>query len=189
MFQSSLLCFQSSSLQICPINDNMSPSNSWVQTVGSWSRNTQVTENQYWQRNPTWDPFKFWFHRIPCACVSYHWYGLIFMINLVWSISDNTYCNLLIPPIWIFWRLLIPILFRSEAFNDSNLDHEMLLLQLWTLLQPDTPLLKRVTKQWQTIGIHFHIHNYISHMIKSIQYWTSALISNVISFHSIIWVL
>ena len=28
----------------------------------------------------------------------------------------------------------------------------MSLLQLWTLLQPDTPLHKRVTKQWQTIG-------------------------------------
>ena len=28
----------------------------------------------------------------------------------------------------------------------------MQLLQLWTLLQPDNPLLKRVTKQWQTIG-------------------------------------
>merc|ERR1711862_874059 len=34
----------------------------------------------------------------------------------------------------------------------GNLDHEMLLLQLWTLLQPDTPLLMRVTKQWQSIG-------------------------------------
>jgi len=41
---------------------------------------------------------------------------------------------------------------RSEAFNENNLDHEMSLLQLWTLLQPDTPLHKRVTKQWQTIG-------------------------------------
>jgi len=41
---------------------------------------------------------------------------------------------------------------RSEPFNESNLEHEMSLLQLWTLLQPDTPLHKRVTKQWQTIG-------------------------------------
>merc|ERR1719378_1793297 len=41
---------------------------------------------------------------------------------------------------------------RSEAFNENNLDHEMSLLQIWTLLQPDTPLHKRVTKQWQTIG-------------------------------------
>merc|ERR1719259_1454652 len=41
---------------------------------------------------------------------------------------------------------------RSEAFNENNLDHEMSLLQLWTLLKPDTPLHKRVTKQWQTIG-------------------------------------
>ena len=63
--------------------------------------------------------------------------------------------------IWIFLELLIPILFRSEAFNESNLDHEMLLLQLWTLLQPDTPLLKRVTKQWQSIGNHNNILTFI----------------------------
>jgi len=41
---------------------------------------------------------------------------------------------------------------RSEQFDAENLQHEMQLLQLWTLLQPDNPLLKRVTKQWQTIG-------------------------------------
>ena len=41
---------------------------------------------------------------------------------------------------------------RSEPFNDGNLGHEMELLQLWTLLKPDTPLEKRVTKQWQSIG-------------------------------------
>lgn len=41
---------------------------------------------------------------------------------------------------------------RSEPFNDGNLEHEMELLQLWTLLKPDTPLEKRVTKQWQSIG-------------------------------------
>lgn len=41
---------------------------------------------------------------------------------------------------------------RSEPFDDGNLNHEMQLLELWTLLQPDTPLLKRKTKQWQTIG-------------------------------------
>ena len=29
----------------------------------------------------------------------------------------------------------------------------MELLQLWTLLKPDTPLEKRVTKQWQSIGM------------------------------------
>lgn len=41
---------------------------------------------------------------------------------------------------------------RSESFNDGNLHHETQLLELWTLLQPDRPLLKRVTKQWQEIG-------------------------------------
>lgn len=41
---------------------------------------------------------------------------------------------------------------RSVPFDADNLNHEMELLQLWTLLQPDNPLLKRVTKQWQTIG-------------------------------------
>merc|ERR550525_877079 len=29
---------------------------------------------------------------------------------------------------------------RSEPFNDGNLEHEMELLQLWTLLKPDSPL-------------------------------------------------
>ena len=48
--------------------------------------------------------------------------------------------------------LILHLLLRSEPFNESNLEHEMSLLQLWTLLQPDTPLHKRVTKQWQTIG-------------------------------------
>ena len=42
--------------------------------------------------------------------------------------------------------------FRSESFDDANLSHETQLLELWTLLQPDRPLLKRVTKQWQDIG-------------------------------------
>jgi len=41
---------------------------------------------------------------------------------------------------------------RAEAFDGGNLQHEMDLLQLWTLLQPDVPLHKRVTKQWQDIG-------------------------------------
>merc|ERR1719516_651248 len=41
---------------------------------------------------------------------------------------------------------------RSESFDDANLSHETQLLELWTLLQPDRPLLKRVTKQWQDIG-------------------------------------
>jgi len=41
---------------------------------------------------------------------------------------------------------------RSESFDDANLSHETQLLELWTLLQPDRQLLKRVTKQWQDIG-------------------------------------
>lgn len=41
---------------------------------------------------------------------------------------------------------------RSEGFDSGNLVHETCLLELWTLLQPDRPLLKRVTKQWQDIG-------------------------------------
>ena len=41
---------------------------------------------------------------------------------------------------------------RAEAFDDGNLQHEMQLLELWTLLQPDKPLLTRVTKQWLNIA-------------------------------------
>ena len=51
-------------------------------------------------------------------------------------------------------HLIISIPPRSEPLDDGNLNHEMQLLELWTLLQPDTPLLKRKTKQWQTIGQH-----------------------------------
>lgn len=41
---------------------------------------------------------------------------------------------------------------RSESYDHGNLGHETMLLELWTLLLPDRPLLKRVTKQWQDIG-------------------------------------
>ena len=45
-----------------------------------------------------------------------------------------------------------PPVSRSESYDTGNLAHETLLLELWTLLLPDRPLLKRVTKQWQDIG-------------------------------------
>ena len=51
----------------------------------------------------------------------------------------------IIVPLWKY-------IFRSEAFDDGNLNHEMQLLELWTHLQPDSALHKRKTKQWQTIG-------------------------------------
>jgi len=55
--------------------------------------------------------------------------------------------------IWGYKQLRIEVeRLRSESFDDANLSHETQLLELWTLLQPDRPLLKRVTKQWQDIG-------------------------------------
>jgi len=55
--------------------------------------------------------------------------------------------------IWGYKQLKIEVeKLRAEAFDDGNLQHEMQLLELWTLLQPDRPLLTRVTKQWQDIG-------------------------------------
>ncbi|XP_023328484.1 ELMO domain-containing protein 2 [Eurytemora carolleeae] len=41
---------------------------------------------------------------------------------------------------------------RCEAYDENKLDHEVQLLELWRLLQPNTDLDKRVTKQWQVIG-------------------------------------
>ncbi|KAF9801094.1 hypothetical protein SFRURICE_019256 [Spodoptera frugiperda] len=38
---------------------------------------------------------------------------------------------------------------RQTQFDSTNDDHEDKLLQLWSLLVPDTPLEARVTKQWQ----------------------------------------
>jgi len=55
--------------------------------------------------------------------------------------------------IWGYKQLKLEVeKLRSESFDDANLSHETQLLELWTLLQPDRPLLKRVTKQWQDIG-------------------------------------
>jgi len=55
--------------------------------------------------------------------------------------------------IWGYKQLVLDVEnLRAEAFDDGNLQHEMQLLELWTLLQPDKPLLTRVTKQWQDIG-------------------------------------
>eukprot|EP00088_Acartia_fossae_P050473 TRINITY_DN5656_c0_g1_i11.p1 TRINITY_DN5656_c0_g1~~TRINITY_DN5656_c0_g1_i11.p1 ORF type:complete len:316 (-),score=47.67 TRINITY_DN5656_c0_g1_i11:1301-2248(-) len=41
---------------------------------------------------------------------------------------------------------------RSTAYDEDKLEHEVQLLELWRLLQPDRDLEKRVTKQWQDIG-------------------------------------
>jgi len=55
--------------------------------------------------------------------------------------------------IWGYKQLVLDVEnLRAEGFDDGNLQHEMQLLELWTLLQPDKPLLTRVTKQWQDIG-------------------------------------
>ena len=60
---------------------------------------------------------------------------------------------------------------RSESFDDANLSHETQLLELWTLLQPDRPLLKRVTKQWQDIG-EYYWHIWVFQWFNLIvKYW------------------
>ncbi|XP_071950027.1 ELMO domain-containing protein 1-like [Antedon mediterranea] len=41
---------------------------------------------------------------------------------------------------------------RTEAYSSENSEHEEDLLQLWSLLVPQTPLENRITKQWQDIG-------------------------------------
>jgi len=41
---------------------------------------------------------------------------------------------------------------RTTPYNEDKLEHEVQLLELWRLLQPDRDLEKRVTKQWQDIG-------------------------------------
>lgn len=55
--------------------------------------------------------------------------------------------------IWGYKRLKVDIEnLRAESFSSDNLVHETQLVELWSLLQPDRPLLTRVTKQWQDIG-------------------------------------
>ncbi|XP_071786925.1 ELMO domain-containing protein 2-like [Asterias amurensis] len=41
---------------------------------------------------------------------------------------------------------------RKNKYQSSKKDHEELLKKLWDLMMPDTPLEKRITKQWGTIG-------------------------------------
>merc|ERR1719295_1921192 len=65
--------------------------------------------------------------------------------------------------IWGYKQLRLEVeRLRSESFDDANLSHETQLLELWTLLQPDRPLLKRVTKQWQDIVFKARIQKQIS---------------------------
>jgi hypothetical protein len=66
-----------------------------------------------------------------------------------WKLSQQTFVSKARskggPVVTMFLR-------RAESFDDCKLPHETGLLELWTLLQPDRPLLKRVTRQWQDIG-------------------------------------
>ncbi|CAB3238869.1 unnamed protein product [Arctia plantaginis] len=41
---------------------------------------------------------------------------------------------------------------RRTQFDSNNDEHEQMLLNLWSLLVPDSPLEGRVSKQWQHIG-------------------------------------
>lgn len=55
--------------------------------------------------------------------------------------------------IWGYKRLKLDVEnLRAESFDSDNLTHEKQLVELWSLLQPDRPLVTRVTKQWQDIG-------------------------------------
>ncbi|CAH1647216.1 unnamed protein product [Spodoptera littoralis] len=55
--------------------------------------------------------------------------------------------------IWSYRSLIDQVeQLRQTQFDSTNDDHENKLLQLWSLLVPDTPLEARVTKQWQYIG-------------------------------------
>jgi len=55
--------------------------------------------------------------------------------------------------IWGYKQLQIDVeKLRAEVFDSSNLEHESQLMELWNLMQPDRPLLKRKSKQWQDIG-------------------------------------
>lgn len=48
---------------------------------------------------------------------------------------------------------------RSTPYDSCNFEHEEKLLQLWTLLNPNGPVLEdRISKQWQDIG--FQVINY-----------------------------
>lgn len=55
--------------------------------------------------------------------------------------------------IWSYRHLMHSVeRLRSEQYDGDNLQHEQKLLELWNNLMPDSPLLQRITKQWQEIG-------------------------------------
>jgi hypothetical protein len=65
-------------------------------------------------------------------------------------VQSMTVC---LKKIWGYKKLLKEVeQMRSIPYNEGDLNHEMWLLELWTLLQPDRPLDTRITKQWQDIG-------------------------------------
>lgn len=58
-----------------------------------------------------------------------------------------------IEQIWGYKRLLTIVEERRRIeFQSEDLEHERKLMDLWTLLMPDTKLEGRITKQWQDIG-------------------------------------
>ncbi|VVD01826.1 unnamed protein product [Leptidea sinapis] len=55
--------------------------------------------------------------------------------------------------IWSYRQLVNEVEeLRRVQYDSDNSDHELKLLKLWSLLQPNELLEGRVTKQWQTIG-------------------------------------
>jgi hypothetical protein len=40
----------------------------------------------------------------------------------------------------------------ATAFSNSNADHEDMLLELWTLLKPDTPFVRESRENWGEVG-------------------------------------
>lgn len=58
-----------------------------------------------------------------------------------------------IEQIWGYRRLVHMVEARRKIqFQSDNAEHEAKLLELWSVLMPDTKLEGRITKQWQDIG-------------------------------------
>lgn len=63
-----------------------------------------------------------------------------------------------VEQIWGYRRLVHMVEARRRIpFEGGNAEHENKLLELWSLLMPDTELEGRITKQWQDIGFQVGI--------------------------------
>lgn len=63
-----------------------------------------------------------------------------------------------VEQIWGYRRLVHMVEARRRIqYQSEDAEHERMLLELWSVLMPDTKLEGRITKQWQDIGFQVRV--------------------------------